>query len=126
MKTLANIVLHGSECSRRTAWRTWPGFTTLHFADGSTKYLAQCGFDSAVEQAKAMGADTADFERRMAEAERRLVYPPKPEHATEYQHGYGYEVPVDMGKWEWSVTFGRWSRLVTFADGWHGYTFPKL
>ena len=52
-------------------------------------------------------------------------YPPKPE-AELYQHGYGWEKPVDLGDWSWSNTFGRWSRLVTFADGWHGYTFPKI
>ena len=51
-------------------------------------------------------------------------YPPKPEQATLYYHHYGYEIPVALGAWEWSVDFGRWGRIVTFADGWHGYTFP--
>lgn len=52
-------------------------------------------------------------------------YPPKPENATHYQHRYGYEIPMWLGKWEWSCTFGQWGRIVGFYDGWHGYTWPK-
>lgn len=38
---------------------------------------------------------------------------------------YGYEKPVEIHGWQWSVTFGKWSALVTFADGWHGFTYPQ-
>lgn len=53
-------------------------------------------------------------------------YPPIPDHATLYQHNYGYEKPTELGEWGWSTTFGRWGRSVTFADGWSGFTWPKL
>lgn len=52
-------------------------------------------------------------------------YPEKPESATEYQAGWGYEKPVALGEWSWSTTFGRWGRIVKFACGWEGYTWPK-
>src|SRR3990172_9697453 len=54
-----------------------------------------------------------------------LGYPPVTESSKLFQHGHGYEVPEKVHKWEWSTTFGRWSALVTFADGWHGWTYPK-
>ena len=43
-----------------------------------------------------------------------------------FQHGGkgGIDVPAVVHGWDWSATFGRWSALVTFADGWHGWTFP--
>lgn len=51
--------------------------------------------------------------------------------ATRYQHGryptlVGYTVPAIVHGWVWSATFNRWSALVTFADGWCGYTFPEI
>ena len=42
-----------------------------------------------------------------------------------FYHNWGYEKPVVVYGWQWSTTFGRWSALVTFSDGWHGYTYPK-
>lgn len=47
--------------------------------------------------------------------------------AAEYfQHNMaGYEKPVEIHGWQWSSTFGKWSALVTFANGWHGFTYPK-
>jgi len=62
-----------------------------------------------------------------AHNERRdeLSYPPIPGDATLFQHNLGYEEPTSIEGWEWSTTFGRWSALVTFADGWHGFTYPK-
>lgn len=45
--------------------------------------------------------------------------------ATLFLHNLHYEAPVEVHKWEWSDTFGKWSALVTFADGWHGWTYPK-
>ena len=38
---------------------------------------------------------------------------------------HGYAVPLEIHGWQWSTTFGRWSALVTFQDGWHGYTYPE-
>jgi hypothetical protein len=39
--------------------------------------------------------------------------------------GYGFEKPTSIHGWQWSPTFGRWSALVTFADGWNGFTWPE-
>ena len=41
-----------------------------------------------------------------------------------FYHNYGYDPITSFEKWEWSFTFGCWSGLVTFADGWRGYTYP--
>jgi hypothetical protein len=46
--------------------------------------------------------------------------------ASEFWHNYGYEVPETVHGWEWSTTFNKWSALVTFSDGWHGYTYPRI
>lgn len=55
-----------------------------------------------------------------------LSYPPIPGDAKLFQNQrYGYEEPTSIEGWQWSTTFGRWSALVTFADGWHGFTYPK-
>lgn len=51
-------------------------------------------------------------------------YPDIPD-SEEFQHNYGYEKPKIVHGWEWSTTFGKWSALVTFYDGWHGFTYPK-
>jgi hypothetical protein len=53
-------------------------------------------------------------------------YPEIPYHAELFQHNYGYEKPLKIHSWQWSTTFGKWGALVTFEDGWHGYTYPKL
>jgi hypothetical protein len=46
--------------------------------------------------------------------------------AKRFQHAMaGYEKPTEIHGWEFSVTFGRWSALATFADGWRGFTFPE-
>jgi hypothetical protein len=55
-----------------------------------------------------------------------LSYPPIPEAELFLNQSYGYEKPVKVHGWDWSVTFGRWSALVDFENGWHGWTFPKL
>lgn len=46
--------------------------------------------------------------------------------ATNFQHhrNFGYEKPTVVHGWQWSTTFGRWGAVVTFADGWHGRTWP--
>ena len=50
--------------------------------------------------------------------------PPIPENATHFQYHYGYK-PATVIKWEWSYTFGTWSALVEFADGYQCYTYPE-
>lgn len=40
--------------------------------------------------------------------------------------GYGYERPLAVFGWGWSATFGRWSALVLFSNGWRGFTYPRL
>jgi hypothetical protein len=43
-----------------------------------------------------------------------------------FQSGTGsFDRPVRIHDWEWSTSFGRWVAVCTFADGWHGVTFPK-
>lgn len=56
----------------------------------------------------------------------RDTYPPIPFTATRFQHGYGWATPAYVHEWQWSVTFGCWTALVTFADGWKGFTYPRL
>lgn len=55
----------------------------------------------------------------------REAYGPIPD-ARRFQHNetYGYEEPKEIHGWEWASTFGRWSALVTFANGWRGFTYP--
>lgn len=125
MKTLSKIVLHGSECSKRTGWQTLAGFAMLHFADGSTQFMGDVSYNEALTRAKESGVDTVGFERQCAAWEKAHSYPAKPESAELYQHNRGYEKPVELGEWQWSTTFGRWSRLVTFVDGWKGFSYPQ-
>lgn len=52
-------------------------------------------------------------------------YPPIP-NAIEFQTAtYGYEKPKIIHGWSWSTTFNKWGALVTFSDGWRGFTWPK-
>lgn len=44
--------------------------------------------------------------------------------AIEFQHGGGRGTPERVHGWQWSSDFSCWSALVTFADGWHGFTYP--
>ena len=72
-------------------------------------------------------ADPAEFNTTRAQHAARNwpVYPePIPLGVTYFQHHYGSEKPVTVHGWQWSTTFGKWHALVTFADGWHGFTFP--
>ena len=55
----------------------------------------------------------------------KFSYPEIPD-AELFQARYGYEKPAIVHGWQWSTTFNRWSALVTMADGWHGFTYPKL
>jgi hypothetical protein len=126
--SLTKIEFHGSRQGRATNWQVWPGFGIIHLSNGKTIYLTDVDAreDKALAVAKAKGVDTSEYERKRAEWVKEHSYPAKPEGAELYQHNYGYEKPVELGEWSWSTTFGRWARLVTFADGWHGVTFPKL
>lgn len=55
-----------------------------------------------------------------------LSYPPIPASADQFQTPRsGFDSPVFIHGWNWSTTYGRWTALVTFADGWHGWTSPK-
>lgn len=47
--------------------------------------------------------------------------------AERFQHhtGFRFEKPVEVFGWQWSVTFGRWTVCVRFADGWQGFTWPE-
>lgn len=125
MKTLDKIILHGSQFGKHTGYHTWPGFVMLHFTDQSTKYCGDISHNEALAQAKQLGVDCSEYERKAAEWEKAHSYPPKPESAELYQHNYGYQKPTALGEWQWSTTFGRWGRIVTFADGWNGLTWPK-
>lgn len=60
-----------------------------------------------------------------ADAIMREAYGPIP-NAERFQSGtgYGYEKPTHVHGWQWSTTFNRWSALVTFENGWHGFTWP--
>jgi len=52
------------------------------------------------------------------------AYGPIPD-ADKFQNERGQvETPVTVHGWVWSPGFRRWTALVTFASGWHGYTWP--
>lgn len=62
-----------------------------------------------------------------AGADLRKSYGPIPDSELfQHQSGYRTEKPAQVHGWEWSVTFGRWRALVTFADGWRGVTWPYV
>ena len=131
MPSLLSIHSFGSEQSKRTGWLRWPGFSHANLSDGTRRTFSEKeSLNSILLQLDSAGISTADFRAKM-EARRVADYAatnpgPRELAAEEYQHHYGYEKPVSLGDWSWSTTFGRWSRLVTFADGWHGYTYPRL
>ena len=131
MPSLITIHSFGSQQSRATGWLRRPGFTRANLSDGTSRTFSERdSCDDILRQLDAVGVSTADF-RAKIEAQRAADYAathpgPRELAAEEYQHFYGYEKPVSLGAWSWSTTFGRWSRLVTFADGWHGYSYPRL
>ena len=47
-----------------------------------------------------------------------------PDQTVFQNQSYGYEKPLEVHGWQWNTTFNRWSALVTFADGWTGFTYP--
>jgi len=122
MKKLHSITMTGGAFSR--GFFT-PGWNTAAFTDGTTLYLKEGGIDSSVAECERQGIDCTDYKARLAEASKPFKPSEAEESAELYQHHYSYEKPVALCEWSFSYTFGRWSRLVTFADGWHGYTYPK-
>jgi hypothetical protein len=54
-----------------------------------------------------------------------LSYPDIPDAELFQGRSGSFEKPVTVHGWEWSTTFGRWAAVCTFADGWHGVTYPK-
>lgn len=54
-----------------------------------------------------------------------LSYPDIPAGELFQNRAGSFEKPVQVHGWEWSTTFGRWAAVCTFADGWHGLTYPK-
>lgn len=135
MKTLISITYPSSEFGKRTGYQAWrtPAYVTdsdgaRHFFD--SKQLPDgkgtTFEDLAYAYCAANGIDATEYKRKRAEWEKAHSYPPKPKSAELYQHNYGHEKPVKLGEWQWSTTFGRWGRIVTFADGWHGFTYPHF
>lgn len=54
-----------------------------------------------------------------------ITYGDIPTNATHFTKlNYSVEAPRAVHSWQFSTTFNRWSALVTFEDGWHGYTYP--
>ncbi len=124
-KELVSIQLVGSQFGSHTGWQGWRGFVRVDFTDLTfTTRPEEGAIFGTLAALEKEGVDVREFKRRMVRAELAGTYPPKPEHAEEYQHD-GTK-PVALGAWQWSSTFGRWSRLATFADGWHGVTFPVI
>lgn len=129
MKTLSKVVYHGSRQGKATGWQYWPGFAMAHFTDGSTEWFPDVPIQKIVEALESNGVDVNVWKftvQREGAIAASLSSPPIPEgDDLEYQNGWSYEKPVSLGPWSWSSTFGRWGRIVTFANGWRGLTWPK-
>lgn len=118
--------MHGSQQSARTNWQLWAGFTLAHLSNGTTRFFPEgISIDSIIKKLTKSEVSTANYLKNQALALKNMAYPSRPIDAELYLHDWGYEKPVELGEWEWSTDFGRWGRIVKFADGWHGYTFPK-
>lgn len=123
-KTLKAIHLIGSQYGKRTGWQTWPGYVRVDFADGSSKTYPESGaVNGTLATLRAEGVNVADFEIAGVRGLLANSYPPKPDHVSTYQ---GAPNPRALGRWQWSVTFGRWGRYVTRADGSELYTYPAI
>lgn len=126
MIELLRIESHGSRQGRSTRWQRIPGYVEAHLTNGGVRRFPEGTLTVAVFAAlRADGISTDAFEARRREAEKAIGYPDKPTGVELYQYHYGYEKPISLGEWCWSSTFGRWARIVTFADGWTGVTYPK-
>ena len=126
------VTIHdfGSQQNKRTNWMRWSGFRRADLSNGTTRWFPEGTLTEDILKYLRLGdkhrpgVSTAAFDKTSAEARKKYEYPPKPESEV-YYHNYGYEKPIKLGGWSWSTTFGRWGRLVTFADGWYGFTYPK-
>lgn len=127
MKTLQTVELVGSRQCRATNWQLRAGYAQAVLTDGSRIYCGDVGIDAAVTMAESQGVNCADFKARLAKACARFEPSPEERDATEYQDRLGgYSVPVMLGGWEFSHTFGRWGRFVTFRnDDGPTFTYPK-
>ena len=65
-----------------------------------------------------------DYNKKPMEIMGISRYPNIPD-AEEFLNSLVYEKPKIIHGWQWSTTFGRWSALVTFSDGWYGFSYPK-
>ncbi len=117
--SLVKIVSHGAEQSKRTNWARWPGFNLAHLSNGKTRYFPENTSQADILKAlQFIGVNTIAYEKQCAQWKKALDYPPKPKAINGlYQHNYGYSKPVNLDRWEWSVTF---------EDGWQGFTYPKV
>jgi hypothetical protein len=61
---VVSLHLHGSECSKRTAWQTWSGFVMVGLDDGKELYVGDVSPKEALDRADAYGHDTADYRKR--------------------------------------------------------------
>ena len=43
-----------------------------------------------------------------------------------FQHGYGYDLAIEVMSWSWSEYFGRWSAYVLFYNGDKVHTYPAM
>lgn len=124
---LVRIEMHGGRQGRATGWHHWAGYTLAHLSDGTQRTFPEdTGTVGILAQLEASGVCVENFQRASVCGELARSYPPRPTYATHFQHHYGNEIPVTVHGWQWSSTFGRWSALVTFADGWRGYTYPQI
>ena len=127
MKTLQTVELIGSEQSRRTGWRLVPGFARAVLVGGESVFLGNVSPNAAVEIMESRGVDCTAYRERLAEACKPWEPPAEEKAATEFQDpAGGYSVPAALGKWEYSHTFGRWGRFVTFQDSAGPvFTYPR-
>lgn len=104
----------------------YSGWNTCHLSDRSTKWRSSESCYASADAMDALGISTADYRAKLGIASQPYGPPVELALATDYQNGYGWQRPMWLGSWEYSVTFGRWGRIVGFYDGWQGCTWPKV
>lgn len=130
MKTVKHFNEVGSRFGKATGWRHFPGYWEVTFTDDTritVPLSAKKENESLLDYLDSKGYDTEALRKEIRQHMRATGYPDKPEVDNDlYQHNYGYEKPIELLEWQWSSTFGRWGRMVKFADGWFGFTYPKV
>jgi hypothetical protein len=121
---LIKLEMYGSQQGPATAWMYWAGYGKALLSNGKTIQTPE--HPKALEFLKAQGIDTTRYLQEIETKKLKSAFPPIPHYAEYFQHNYGKEKPTKIHSWQWSTTFNRWSALVTFQDGWHGYTYPEL